>query len=89
MKKICSEKACKAILAAIMIIAIIFGIVFFLSSFGITNPDFDRLVIYSILIIFGIAMIADTYLYRRLKEEGVKLKKELEKVKKELVKIKK
>lgn len=89
MKKICSEKACRAILAAVMIIAIIFGIVFFLSSFGITRPYFDRLVIYAILIIFGISMGVETYMYKRLTEEKEKLKKELDKAKKELEKIKK
>ncbi len=89
MKKICSEKACRAILAAVIIIAIIFGIVFSLSSFGITRPYFDRLVIYAILIIFGITMSVETYMYKRLREEGKILRKELDKVKKELKQINK
>jgi len=83
------KEPCSGLPVAILFIAIIVGLLYFLGRLDISRFDYERLLLYSILIIFGITMSAETVLYKRLREEEVKLKKELEKLKKDIKQIKK
>jgi len=89
MAKSFKKEHCNGWLVAILFIAIIMGLLFFLGNLDISRYDYERLVLYSILMIFGITMSTETVLYKRLKEEEAKLKKEIEKLKKEVKQIKK
>ncbi len=89
MAKSLEKKLCSGLPVAILFIAIIVGLLYFLGRLDISRFDYERLLLYSILIIFGITMSAETVLYKRLREEDAKLKKELEKLKKDIKQIKK
>jgi uncharacterized membrane protein YbhN (UPF0104 family) len=89
MAKSWEKEHCNGWLVVILFIAIIIGLLFFLGNLDISRFDYERLVLYSILMIFGITMSTETVLYRRLKEEEAKLREDLEKLKKEVKQIKK
>lgn len=89
MKKSQNKDNCRGLIVLIMFIAIFVGLILFLNMLSINRFYLERLVLYSVLVIFGISLSAETCLYRRLREEEAKLKKEIEQLKKELEEIKK
>jgi len=89
MAKSLKNEHCNGWLVAILFIAIIIGLLFFLGNLDISRFDYERLVLYSILMIFGISMSTETVLYKRLKREEAKLREEIEKLKKEVKQVKK
>lgn len=89
MNKHLKKEQCNKWVIAILFLLMVFGLLYFLGSLNISQYDYERLVLYSILTIFGISMSAETCLYKRLREEEKNLKNDLEKLKKEVRQMKK
>jgi len=74
---------------ALLFIVIITGIIFFSSQLSTSVLEFERYIIYSVIIVFGITMGVETYFFQRLKEEDSRLKNEIGMIRKEMKQIKK
>jgi hypothetical protein len=83
------NQPCTGIPVLIIFLAIIAGLILFLGKISANRFEFERLVVYSILIIFGITLGVETCLFRRLRQEEAILKQELERVRKEINLMKK